>query len=103
MTDLATPNAAGSAPRPTATIPLVELAARLDDPDLTIVDVRSLAGYNGWRLGDEARGGHVPGAVAFPAAWLETVDGPEIDRLLAGKRITAGRDIAVYGRDADDA
>jgi 3-mercaptopyruvate sulfurtransferase SseA len=104
MTELATPKAPTRSPsRSTETISLAELAARLDDPDLTIVDVRLLAAYNGWRLRDEVRGGHVPGAVAFPSVWLESVDGPEIDRLLRGKRVVAGRDIAVYGRGIDDA
>jgi thiosulfate/3-mercaptopyruvate sulfurtransferase len=79
------------------------LAARLDDADLTIVDARPLVAYNGWRQGDDARGGHVPGAVAFPIEWLGTVDGPEIDRLLAEKRITPDRAVVVYGATASDA
>ena len=54
----------------TRSIDTAELRDRLDDPSLTIVDVRPLAAYNGWRLGGEARGGHIPGAVAFPVAWL---------------------------------
>jgi 3-mercaptopyruvate sulfurtransferase SseA len=83
-----------------ATISADELADRLQHPALTVVDVRPLAAYNGWRQGDDARGGHVPGAVAFPAAWLSTIDGPEIDRLLAEKRITADRAIVVYGDEA---
>ena len=62
------------------TISTTELRDRLDDPSLTIVDVRTLAAYNGWRRNGEARGGHIPGAVAFPAVWLETVDEPEIER-----------------------
>ena len=66
----------------TRSITVTDLAARLDDRDLTIVDVRPLAAYNGWRLGGEARGGHIPGAVAFPTAWLGSVDEPEIERLL---------------------
>ena len=37
-----------------------ELRDRLGDPALTIVDVRPLAAYNGWRLRGEARGGHIP-------------------------------------------
>ena len=53
-----------------STISTTELRDRLDDPTLTIVDVRPLAAYNGWRLDGEARGGHIPGARAFPAAWL---------------------------------
>ena len=80
-----------------------ELRDRLGDPALVVVDVRPLAAYNGWRLRDEARGGHIPGAVAFPIAWLATVDPTEIDRLLTEKGVAAGRDIVVYGDDADDA
>jgi thiosulfate/3-mercaptopyruvate sulfurtransferase len=68
-----------------------------------VVDVRTLAAYNGWRRNGEARGGHVPGAVAFPAAWLDTVDAPEIERLFTAKGVTAGRDIVVYGDGAPDA
>jgi thiosulfate/3-mercaptopyruvate sulfurtransferase len=87
----------------TSTITAEELRARLDDPSLTIVDVRPLAAYNGWRLGSETRGGHIPGAAAFPVAWLRTVDEPEIGRLLAGKRVSPDRDVVVYGHGADDA
>jgi molybdopterin synthase sulfurtransferase len=87
----------------TRSIDTAELRDRLDDPSLTIVDVRPLAAYNGWRLGSEDRGGHIPGAVAFPVAWLDTVDEPEIARLFAGKGITADRTIVVYGDGAADA
>ena len=76
---------------------------RLDDPDLTIVDVRPLVAYNGWRQGDDARGGHIPGAVAFPLAWFTSVDGPEIDRLLFEKGLSSDRRILVYGTDAAEA
>ena len=87
----------------TRSIDTAELRDRIDDPSLTIVDVRPLAAYNGWRLGSENRGGHIPGAVAFPVAWLDTVDEPEIARLFAGKGITADRAIVVYGDGAADA
>ena len=56
----------------TRSIDTTELRDRLGDPSLTIVDVRPLAAYNGWRLDGEDRGGHIPGAVAFPCAWLDT-------------------------------
>ena len=85
------------------TISTTEFHELLDDPDTTIVDVRPLAAYNGWRLRGEARGGHLPGAVAFPAAWFETVDAPEIRRLMEAKGITADRHVVVYGDGADDA
>ncbi len=80
-----------------------ELHDRLDDPNLTVVDVRPLAAYNGWRLEGEPRSGHIPGAVAFPAAWLGSVDEAEIERLLDGKGVRAGRDIVVYGYGTVDA
>ena len=83
------------------TITPAELERRLGDADLTIVDTRPLVAYNGWRQGDDARGGHVPGAVAFPTEWLITVDDAEIERLLREKSITADRQVVVYGDAAD--
>jgi 3-mercaptopyruvate sulfurtransferase SseA len=88
---------------PSPTISTTELLARLRDPALTIVDVRPLIGYNGWRLDSEVRGGHIPGAVSFPSAWLTSVDAPEISRILDEKGVVAGREVAVYGSSDDDA
>jgi len=85
------------------TISTTELRDRLDDPGLAIVDVRPLAAYNGWRLEGEPRGGHIPRAKAFPAAWLRSVDEAEIERLLDEKGLIAGRRIVVYGYGPDDA
>jgi len=84
-----------------AVISAAELRRRLDDPDLTIVDVRPLPAYNGWRLNGEARGGHIPGAVAFPSAWLSSVDAVEVERLLESKDIVRSREVVLYGDDAD--
>jgi 3-mercaptopyruvate sulfurtransferase SseA len=86
-----------------STVTTAELREGLDDPQRTVVDIRPLASYNGWRPNGEARGGHIPGAVAFPAAWLRTVDEVEVRRLLAEKGITGDRDVVVYGADANDA
>jgi len=74
-----------------------ELRRRLGDPELTLVDVRPLPAYNGWRLNGDARGGHIPGAVALPRAWLSSVDEAELERLLEAKDITPGREVVVYG------
>ncbi len=84
------------------TISAAELHNRLGDPDLTIVDVRPMAAFNGWRLRGEARGGHVPGAVAFPSAWLVSVDEAEIERQLAERGIVAGRSVVLYAYDPAD-
>jgi len=85
-----------------ATISADELRGRLDDPGLTIVDVRPLPAYNGWRTSREARGGHIPGAVAFPSAWLSSVDAVEVERLLHSKDIVPSREVVLYGDDAED-
>ena len=87
---------------PAQTVALEELHRRLTDPDLTLVDVRPLAAYNGWRLNGEPRGGHIPEAVAFPGAWLESVDRAEVERLLDEKGIVPGREVVLYGADPDD-
>jgi molybdopterin synthase sulfurtransferase len=85
-----------------ATISAAELRERLDDPGLTIVDVRPLPAYNGWRTSGEARGGHIPGAVSFPSAWLSSVDTVEVERLLHSKDIVPSREVVLYGDDAED-
>jgi molybdopterin synthase sulfurtransferase len=85
-----------------AIVSTAELRGRLNDPDLTIVDVRPLFAYNGWRGNGEARGGHVPGAVSFPSAWLESLDNDELERLLQSKDIVPSRETVLYGKSGDD-
>ena len=79
-----------------------ELRERLSDDSLTIVDVRPLPAYNGWRLEGESRGGHIPGAMAFPGEWLKSVDEAEVARLLESKGIVAGREVVFYGYSRND-
>src|SRR4051812_22422218 len=78
------------------------LNERLGDLAVTIVDLRPIAAYNGWRLGREARGGHIPGAVSFPAAWLESIEPKEVDRLLLEKQVTLDRTLVLYGYTPED-
>jgi molybdopterin synthase sulfurtransferase len=85
-----------------STISTAELRRRLSDPELTIVDVRVPPAYNGWRLRGEARGGHIPGAVAFPRAWLTSVDDAEVSRLLRAKDIVPSREVVLYGDGSAD-
>jgi thiosulfate/3-mercaptopyruvate sulfurtransferase len=84
-------------------ISLAELRDRLNDPDLTIVDVRPLPAYNGWRTTGAPRGGHIPRAATFPSTWLGIVDDPEVERLLHSKGILASRDLVLYGDHPEDA
>jgi molybdopterin synthase sulfurtransferase len=86
-----------------AAIATSELARRVGDPELTIVDLRPQPAYNGWRIEQDARGGHIPGAVAFPSVWLSDVDELEIERLLRAKAILGDREVVLYGADAEHA
>jgi thiosulfate/3-mercaptopyruvate sulfurtransferase len=91
---------------PHATFPTItprELGERLGDRDVLVVDARPLAAYNGWRLGEEARGGHIPGAVAFPVSWLRTIDDEEVTSLLTEKGILGAPEVVVYGDGPADA
>src|SRR6202165_1093829 len=92
----------GTLPAPDTSVSLTELRERLSAPQLRIVDIRALPAYNGWRSSDAARGGPIPGAVAFPRAWLESVDAPEVERLLRSKGILASREVVLYGDRAED-
>ena len=76
-----------------------ELRARLDDPALAIVDTRPLHLFNGWRAEGAARGGHIPGAVAFPAEWERILDDADIGDVLVTKGITTEREVVLYGSE----
>jgi thiosulfate/3-mercaptopyruvate sulfurtransferase len=84
-------------------IPTAELTQQLVDPAAVVVDVRPIAAYNGWRLQEEARGGHIPSAVACPLSWAAAMDADEFRALLAAKGITPDKTIVIYGYTAGDA
>jgi molybdopterin synthase sulfurtransferase len=86
-----------------ASIDLATLRERRVDPATLVVDVRPLRFFNGWRQGDDARGGHIPDAVSYPLEWLDSVDAPELARLLGEKGLDQVSAIVVYGTGAGDA
>ncbi len=65
---------------------------------LQIVDVRPIDAYNGWRLQNEPRGGHIPGARTLPFKWSSYIDWIEIVR---SKGITPRRPVLVYGYEQE--
>src|SRR5688572_10654187 len=73
-----------------------ELAEHLEDADFVVVDVREMAAFNGWTLDGEARGGHIPGAVAFPLRWLTGASATVIKRRLVDKGVTPDKTVVVY-------
>lgn len=74
-----------------------ELQLRLGDPRLTILDARPLHAFNGWRTAGEARGGHLPGAVSLPSAWLSVLTDDDLSDLLAVKGVAADATLVLYG------
>ena len=74
-----------------------ELRRRLGEQGLCVVDARPLPAFNGWRVEGDARGGHLPGAVAFPAAWLARLDDRELTVMLESKGIASSDEVIVYG------
>ena len=68
-----------------------------------LLDARPIAAYNGWRLGEEARGGHIPGSVAFPASWWVAGSDTDLASLLSAKGVAPDHPVVVYGSEEDTA
>lgn len=85
------------------TITTSRLAAELNQSTLALLDVRPMAAYNGWRLQDEARGGHIRGAAAFPLPWFDEMTEDDLQTVLANKGITPEKRVVVYGYDREGA
>ncbi|MCK5852802.1 sulfurtransferase, partial [bacterium] len=66
----------------------------INDKSVRIIDVRPVDAYNGWRLQNERRGGHIKGAKSLPAKWCNYIDWIEIVR---SKGILPKHKIIVYG------
>lgn len=73
-----------------------EVHDQLIDPTTTLVDVRSLDAYNGWRLRGETRSGHIRGARTLPFKWSSYLDWIEIVRT---KEIQPQNTVALYSDD----
>jgi len=73
-----------------------ELHEQLGNPDLKVIDVRSVDAYNGWRLRNEAGGGHIKGARSLPFKWTNYIDWIEIVR---SKGFLPRHSLVLYGYD----
>lgn len=76
-----------------------ELIRQIDQPGTTLVDVRPMAAYNGWKLNDEKRGGHIPGAKSVPLQWTDYMDWLEV---LEEKQIRRNDPVVIYGYSGED-
>ncbi|UCE41799.1 MAG: sulfurtransferase [Candidatus Aminicenantes bacterium] len=73
-----------------------ELYEQSGKPGFQLIDIRSVDAYNGWRLRNEARGGHIEGAKSLPFKWTDYIDWIEIVR---SKNILPDDSLVLYGYD----
>lgn len=71
-----------------------EMVTLLSSPKAKLIDIRPVDAYNGWRLQNEPRGGHIKGAKSLPAKWANYIDWIEIIR---SKGIVPEHEIVLYG------
>lgn len=76
-----------------------EVLALMERAGVKIIDVRPVDAYNGWRLRNEPRGGHIPGAKSLPLKWTSYMDWIEVVR---HKQILTGDQIVVYGYTSEE-
>lgn len=76
-----------------------ELKNYTADSNSIIIDIRPTEAYNGWKLNNEIRGGHIKGAKSLPAKWSKYIDWIEIVR---SKEILPDHKIIIYGYTKED-
>lgn len=88
------------------TIATEELQDKLSDDSWVVVDTRINDAFNGWKLDEVERGGHIKGAVDFSANWL-TVDSKvkekTLENALETKGIEKDKNIVLYDANGKDA
>ncbi len=66
----------------------------INDYNSRIIDIRQVDAYNGWKMENEVRGGHIKGAKNLPVKWCNYIDWIEI---VHSKGILPEHKIVVYG------
>jgi 3-mercaptopyruvate sulfurtransferase SseA len=82
-----------------------DLQEKLGKSDWVAVDTRENDAFNGWKLDDVKRGGHIKGATDFSAAWLKVEDknkSTRIEDVLKIKGITTEKNIVLYDSNGTD-
>ena len=76
-----------------------ELVGLINNKNTKIIDIRPVDAYNGWKLNDEKRGGHIKGAKSLPIKWANYMDWIEVVR---SKHITTDNKIVIYAYTAEE-
>lgn len=83
-----------------------DLQGNLEKSDWVVVDARENDAFNGWKLDEVKRGGHIKGATDFSASWLKVEDKNKTTRIeeaLKTKGITSEKNIVIYDANGKDA
>ena len=83
-----------------SSLSISKVASVIDDSKWVFVDTRPTDAYNGWKLDGIQRGGHLPGAVDFPASWLDSTHDDKaaiLSHALRVKQILPRRHVVLYG------
>jgi thiosulfate/3-mercaptopyruvate sulfurtransferase len=82
-----------------ATMTTPQLLDALGDDEVRLIDVRPVDAYNGWRLRNEPRGGHIQGAKSLPETWTGYLDWLDV---VKGKRLAPEHKLVLYGYVSDE-
>jgi len=77
----------------------LQLSQQLDQLSAKIIDLRPSAAFNGWPLLQEQRGGHIPGALSFPAEWFNQFSETVCFQTLQSKGLQVNDNIILTGYD----
>ena len=77
-----------------------KLLSVLGNTNTKIIDVRTVNAYNGWKINNEKRGGHIKGAKSLPIKWTNYIDWIEIVR---SKQILPENSLVIYAYNTQDA
>jgi thiosulfate/3-mercaptopyruvate sulfurtransferase len=86
----------------TKAISTQELLNCRNNPEILVADIRPSVAYNGWKLKDENRGGHIPGAINLELIWVNDLSKNALSLFLISKGITPQKTIIVYGYEIDN-
>lgn len=78
----------------------LELKKLINSNNIKIIDARPVDAYNGWKLENETRGGHIKGAKSLPVKWTNYMDWIEI---VHSKQILPEHQIIIYGYNNEQA
>jgi thiosulfate/3-mercaptopyruvate sulfurtransferase len=76
-----------------------DLFSQLNNENIKLIDVRNINAYNGWKLKNEKRGGHIKGAKSLPIKWSNYIDWIEIVR---SKNIIPENNIIIYSYTTEE-